>query len=215
MAKCFWIDINRWKLHAWRYEEQIKFRTQKLLSFHCINDRKIKTYKTAILSVVLCGYETWYLTFLREYWLKIFEYRILTNIFGYKREQVMWGYRKSISKNLFICAPHHILLGWSNRGRWNGRGMWHVWGRRKVHGFGEEIWRKETTWKTQRRCEDNIKTDLNGIGWEGADWIQLTQNRENIWAVVNKVVNLRVPSNVENFLTSWEKLGNKKALFQN
>jgi len=39
-------------------------------------------------------------------------------------------------------------------------------------GRGEhtEFWwgniRKETTWKTQRRWEDNIKMDLQDFGWE-------------------------------------------------
>jgi hypothetical protein len=39
--------------------------------------------------------------------------------------------------------------------------------------------------------------------WDGSmDWINLTQNRGGWWAVVNMVMNLRVPSNAGIFLTS-------------
>jgi hypothetical protein len=42
------------------------------------------------------------------------------------------------------------------------------------------------------RREDNIKTDLQDIGW-GMDWIELAQGRDRWWALVNAVMNLRVP----------------------
>jgi hypothetical protein len=35
------------------------------------------------------------------------------------------------------------------------------------------------------RWEDNIKMDLQGIGWEGLDWIDLAQDRDNWLALVN------------------------------
>jgi hypothetical protein len=35
--------------------------------------------------------------------------------------------------------------------------------------------------------------DLREIGWEGVDWIHLTQNGDQWWALVNMVMNLRVP----------------------
>jgi hypothetical protein len=35
--------------------------------------------------------------------------------------------------------------------------------------------------------------DLREIGWDGMDWIELTQNRDKWMALVNKVMNLRVP----------------------
>jgi hypothetical protein len=40
---------------------------------------------------------------------------------------------------------------------------------------------------------DNIKIDLLEIGWGGVDWIGLTQDRDKWRAVVNAVMNLRVP----------------------
>jgi hypothetical protein len=39
-------------------------------------------------------------------------------------------------------------------------------------------------------------------GWEGVDWMHLAQDRDQWQAVVNTVMNLRVPQKAENFLTS-------------
>jgi hypothetical protein len=40
---------------------------------------------------------------------------------------------------------------------------------------------------------DNIKIDLTEIGWDGVDWIDLAQGRSQWRALVNMVMNLRVP----------------------
>jgi hypothetical protein len=40
---------------------------------------------------------------------------------------------------------------------------------------------------------DNIKMDLREIGWDGVDWIDLAQDRDQWWALENTVLNLRVP----------------------
>ena len=42
------------------------------------------------------------------------------------------------------------------------------------------------------RWEDNIKMDLWEVGG-GGDWIELAQDRDRWWALVNTVMNLRVP----------------------
>jgi hypothetical protein len=44
--------------------------------------------------------------------------------------------------------------------------------------------------RPRRRRVDNIKMDLREIGWDGTDWIDLAQNREQWRALVNKVMNL-------------------------
>ena len=44
----------------------------------------------------------------------------------------------------------------------------------------------------RRRWEDNIKMDLYEVGCEGMDWIDLAQDRDRWWALVNAVLNLRV-----------------------
>jgi hypothetical protein len=40
---------------------------------------------------------------------------------------------------------------------------------------------------------DNNKKDLRDIGWDGVDWIYLTQDREDWRAFVNTAMNFRVP----------------------
>jgi hypothetical protein len=40
---------------------------------------------------------------------------------------------------------------------------------------------------------DNIKIDLREIGWDGVDWIDLAQDRDQWRVLVNTVMNLRVP----------------------
>jgi hypothetical protein len=41
--------------------------------------------------------------------------------------------------------------------------------------------------------EDNITMDLREIGFGDVDWINLVQDRDTWWALVNTVINLRFP----------------------
>jgi hypothetical protein len=41
--------------------------------------------------------------------------------------------------------------------------------------------------------EDNIRTDLREIGWKGMDWLQQRQDRGQWWAIVNMIMNFRIP----------------------
>jgi hypothetical protein len=47
--------------------------------------------------------------------------------------------------------------------------------------------------RPRRRWEDNIKMDLREVGWGGMDWINLALDRDTWRALVNAVMNLRVP----------------------
>jgi hypothetical protein len=47
--------------------------------------------------------------------------------------------------------------------------------------------------RPRRRWEDNIKMDLMGIGFGDVDWIHWAQDRDMWRALVNAVMNLRVP----------------------
>jgi hypothetical protein len=61
--------------------------------------------------------------------------------------------------------------------------------------------RKRPLGRPRHRWEDNIKVDIQEVGCGVMDWIELTQDRDRWPALVNAVMNLRVPLNSENFLT--------------
>jgi hypothetical protein len=54
--------------------------------------------------------------------------------------------------------------------------------------------------RPRRRWVDNIKVDLREVGWGSMDWIDLARDRDQWRALVNTVMNLRVP------LKWWEVL---------
>jgi hypothetical protein len=47
--------------------------------------------------------------------------------------------------------------------------------------------------RPRRRWVDNIRMDLREVGWGDVDWIGLAQDRNRWRALVNSVLNLRVP----------------------
>jgi hypothetical protein len=46
--------------------------------------------------------------------------------------------------------------------------------------------------RPRRRWVNNIKMDLRDIEWDGMDWIDLAQDRDQWRALVNTVMNLQV-----------------------
>jgi hypothetical protein len=53
--------------------------------------------------------------------------------------------------------------------------------------------RKRPQRRSRRRWEDNIKAELQEVGCGGMDWIELAKDRDRWRALVNAVINIRVP----------------------
>jgi hypothetical protein len=47
--------------------------------------------------------------------------------------------------------------------------------------------------RSMHRWKDDIKMDLQEVGWEGMDWTAVAQEKDRWWALVNVVMNLQVP----------------------
>jgi hypothetical protein len=52
---------------------------------------------------------------------------------------------------------------------------------------------RRTLGRPRRRWVDKIEIDLGEVGWGDVDWIGLAQDRNRWRALVNSVLNLRVP----------------------
>jgi len=154
----------------------------------------MKIYRTIILPVLLYGYETWSLTLREERRLRVFENRVLRRVFGPKREEVTGEWRKLHNDELkdLYSLPNIVRVVKSRRIRWAG----HV----ARMGEGRGVHRvlvgkhegKRPLGRPRRRWEDNIKMDLREMGG-GGDRMELAQYRDTWRALVNSVMNFRVP----------------------
>jgi len=152
-------------------------------------------YRTMMLPVVLYGCETWSLTSKEERRLRVFENRVLRRIFGPKRDEVTRDWRKLHNEELngVYCSPNIVRGIKSRRMGWDGhvarmeesRGVYRV-----LMGKPEG---KRPLGRPRRRWEDNIKKDLQEVGFGDVDRIELAEDRDRWRAFVNAVMNLRVP----------------------
>jgi hypothetical protein len=78
------------------------------------------------LPVVVYGYETWSLTLREEYWLRVFENRLLRRIFAPKRDEVTGEWRRLHNKELYAVysSSNIIRMIKSRRLRWAGHVAW-------------------------------------------------------------------------------------------
>jgi hypothetical protein len=164
----------------------------------------IKIYKSISLSVVFYGCETLSLTSREEHSLMVFQNRVLRRIFGPKRDEVTGGWRKLLNEELhgLYSSPSIVRLIKARRMRWAGQvaRMGEVMGAYNIL-VGRPEGRRPLG-RPRRRWEDNIKMNLREIGFGDVDWIHLAQDRGRWRVLVNTVMNLRVPLNAGNFLTS-------------
>jgi hypothetical protein len=139
------------------------------------------------------GCETWPLTLREEHRLGVFEYRVLRKIFGLKREEDgSWRKLHNDELHNLHSSPNIVRVIKSRKMRWAG----HVAPRGRGEVF-TGFWLGDRKLKSplgvrMHRWEDNIKLDLREIGIDGANWIELTQERVNWWAFLNTVMNLQI-----------------------
>jgi hypothetical protein len=106
----------------------------------------------------------------------------------------MGEWRKLHNKELhdLYSSPSIIRIIKSRRMRWVGHEA--RMGKRNAYrllvGKPEG---KRPLGRPSRRWVDNIRMDLGEVGWGDVDWIGLAKGRNRWRAVVNSVLNLRVP----------------------
>ena len=123
----------------------------------------------------------------------MFENRVLRRVFGPKRDEVTGKWRKLHSEEIMdlYSLTNIVRVVKSEKNEVGGKCGAH--GGRGVHmvlvGKPEG---KMPLGKPRRRWKDNIKMDLQDVGGSG-DWMGLAQDRDRWRALVNTVMNFRVP----------------------
>jgi hypothetical protein len=124
----------------------------------------------------------------------VFENRVLRRIFGPKRDGVM-EWRKLHNEELhnLYSSPNKIRLIKSRRMRW-ARHVAPMGEKRNVYRLlvGESKG-KRPLGRPRRRWMNNIQIDLLEIWLNVLDWIGFAQDMYSLRALVNSVMNLRVP----------------------
>jgi hypothetical protein len=125
----------------------------------------------------------------------VFENRVLRRMFRPKRDEVTGGWRKLHNEELHGLYSSTIIVKVikARRLRWAGhmarmgvvRGAYNI-----LVGRPEE---RRPLGRPRRRWKDNIKMDLRETGFGDVDWIHWAQDRDRWRALVNTVMNLRVP----------------------
>jgi transcription termination factor 2 len=119
--------------------------------------------------------------------MRVFENRVLRKVFGPKRDEVTWEWRKLHNEELndLYTSPNIVRVVKSRRMRWAGhvarmgedRGVYRV-----LVGKPEE---KRPLGRPRRRYKDNIKMDIQEVGEGRGDWMELAHDRDRWRALVD------------------------------
>jgi hypothetical protein len=132
----------------------------------------IKVYRAIIFAFVVFGCETWSLTWREERRLKMFEDRMLRNIFGLKRDEIIWRWRKLYNEELndLYCSPNIVrVLNW-RRMRWAGH----------VARTGRE-YHLEDPDVDGRIILRWIFKKWDVEAWTGSNWLRVRTGGRNLW----------------------------------
>jgi hypothetical protein len=125
----------------------------------------------------------------------VFENRAMRRIFGPKRDEVTGEWRKLHNEELrdLYSSPSIIRMIMARWLKW-ARNVARM--RRKKNAYRLLVGKpkgKKPLERPRRRWMDNIRMDLGEVGWGDVDWINLAKDRNRWRALVNSVLNLRVP----------------------
>ena len=119
----------------------------------------------------------------------------MRRIFGPRRDEVTGQWRRLHNEELsdLYSSPNIVRVIKSRRMRWAGlvarmgeeRGAYRV-----LVGKPEG---RRPLGRPRRRWVDNIRMDLQEVGYGSVDWIALAQDRDSWRTLVSTVMNLRVP----------------------
>ena len=125
----------------------------------------------------------------------MFENRALRKVFGPNRDEVKGEWRKLHSEELndLYSLPNIVRVVKSRRMRWAGH-VARMGEDRGVHRLlVGKLERKSLLGRPRRRWEDNIRMDLQEVGGDRGDWMELAQDRDRWRALVGTVRDFRVP----------------------